>query len=501
MELHGWGRYPVIEAPVIGSENLPAITRDAVLSRGLGRAYGDAALPPQGAVRPVALTPRADRILAFDEASGVLRAEAGLSLSTLARIFLPRGFFTPVSPGTQYVTLGGMVASDIHGKNHHDFGTFGRAVRALRMRLADGRILEVTRDAEPELFAATLGGMGLTGHVLEVEVALTRVPTPWIYEESVRYGSLAEVFDNLRAASAGWPMTVAWIDTSVGGKARGRGILNRGRWAEPGEAPKDPPRWGRGIPVPFTFPPGVMNPTTIRWMNAVWWHKHGRAEKHYVVAPHQFFWQLDLATDWYRGYGRRGFTQYQCVMPTDLGVYTAFLDLFHRLGGSSFVTVFKDCGEEGEGMLSFPKKGTTLALDIPIRTIAETATLVRELNAYVLDHGGRVYLAKDAFTTADEFRRMYPRYPEFVAVRDRVDPERRLGSAQSERWMSRCVRRQPVEASRNTDTGLTPVARTRVGDPATATSTRAGSRSQAIRPARPTAPFRGSGAASEVAAG
>jgi FAD/FMN-containing dehydrogenase len=328
-----------------------------------------------------------------------------------------------------------MVASDIHGKNHHSFGTFGKAVQALKMRVADGRVLEVSRATHPDLFAATLGGMGLTGHVLEVEVALSRVPTPWIYEESVRFGSLAEVFENLNAASAGWPMTVAWIDTSVGGKVRGRGILNRGRWAEPGEAPKEPPRWGKGVPVPFTLPSGIMNPTTIRWLNAIWFHKHGRREKRHVVAPHQFFWILDLATDWYRGYGRRGFTQYQCVMPSDLRVYTEFLDRFQALGGSSFVTVFKDCGEQGEGLLSFPKKGTTLALDVPIRTVEETAKLVRELNAFVCDHGGRVYLAKDAFTTADELRRMYPRLPEFEAVRDRWDPERRFASAQSVRLL------------------------------------------------------------------
>src|SRR5262245_29752485 len=166
--LSGWGRHPVVDAKVLDAEDLPQATRDAVLSRGLGRAYGDAALPPPGATRPVVRTPSADRILAFDRKTGVLRAEAGLALETLARTYLARGWFTPVSPATRYVTLGGMVASDIHGKNHHSDGTFGGHVRALRMRLANGEIVEATRSSHPDLFRATLGGMGLTGHVLEV---------------------------------------------------------------------------------------------------------------------------------------------------------------------------------------------------------------------------------------------------------------------------------------------------------------------------------------------
>ncbi len=434
-ELHGWGRYPVIEARVTASEDLERASRGAVLSRGLGRAYGDAAVPPPGCERPVSVTTRANRILSFDPETGVLRAEAGLSLSELARLYLPRGWFTPVSPGTQFVTLGGMVASDIHGKNHHVEGTFGRYVRALRMRTGAGEIVEVTRDSHPELFAATLGGMGLTGHILEVEVTLARLPSPWIYEESTRHGSLREVFEALNAAGEDWPMTVAWVDTSVPGPAAGRGIVIVGRWATPDEAPPAPPGRRPSVPVPDVFPNGVMNRATIRAMNAAWYAKHGAREKKHVVHPANFFWQLDLATEWYRGYGSRGFTQYQCVMPRDAAVYEEFLRRFQALGGASFVTVFKDCGERGEGMLSFPKLGTSLAVDVPITTVEETAKLVRELNAYVLDHGGRVYLAKDAFTTADEFRRMYPRWEAFQAVRERWDPERTLASALSRRLL------------------------------------------------------------------
>jgi decaprenylphospho-beta-D-ribofuranose 2-oxidase len=433
-ELVGWGRCPVVEAPLVASEDLARGARDAILARGLGRAYGDAALPPLGAGRPVLTSTLADRILAFDESTGLLRAEAGLSLSTLARLFLPRGWFTPVSPGTQFVTLGGMVASDIHGKNHHTNGTFGAHVTSLRMRTGDGELRTVSRAEHPELFAATLGGMGLTGVILEVEVRLVRPPTTWLFEEVQRHGSLGEVFHALQAASAAWPMTVAWVDTTARGAARGRGIVMAGRWAEPSEAPSPTaPTWPGGIPVPDVFPNGVMNHASITALNTAWYAKAPSRVLQHVVPPHTFFWQLDLATDWNRGYGRRGFLQYQCVMPADLAVYERFLDRFQALGGASFVTVFKDCGDEGEGLLSFPKRGTTLAVDVPIRNLEWARVFVRELNAFVLDHGGRVYLAKDAFTTRADFERMYPRAAAFAEIRHRYDPDLRLQSAQSVR--------------------------------------------------------------------
>ncbi|MCB9683796.1 MAG: FAD-binding oxidoreductase [Alphaproteobacteria bacterium] len=437
MELSGWGRFPVVEGQVVASEDLLRSARTAGLARGLGRAYGDAALPAPGSDRPVLVSTAADRVLSFDPSTGLLRAEAGLSLSTLARLFLPLGYFSPVSPGTQYVTLGGMVASDIHGKNHHVDGTFGRFVTSLKMMVADGSVLEVNREQHADLFAATLGGMGLTGIILEVEVKLTKLAAPWVYEETSRIGSFREVFSRLNAAGETWPMTVAWVDTTSTGAARGRGILNAGRWATTEESPKEPPPVKQGLMVPDVFPSGVMNGATIAMLNSVWYAKHGAADKKHVVAPGTFFWILDLAREWNRGYGKAGFTQYQCVMPSDIELYDRFLELFQKLGGASFVTVFKDCGDQGEGMLSFPKRGTTLAVDVPIRDPEQTAKMVRELNAFVLDNEGRVYLAKDAFTTSEQFKRMYPRWEEFEAVRDRYDPDRRFTSAQSVRLLGR----------------------------------------------------------------
>lgn len=430
--LSGWGRHPVVEADVRDAEDITRASRGAALSRGLGRAYGDAALPAASG-GPINRTLRADRILSFDPDTGVLRAEAGLSLRAIVRELLPRGFYTPVSPGTQYVTLGGMVASDIHGKNHHVHGTIGNFVRALTLRTGDGALHEVSRESHPELLFATLGGMGLTGHVLEVELELERIPSPWIVEHTARYGSLAEVFAALTEASATWPMTVAWVDTSKPGAGLGRGIVMKGRWASADEAPPQPPTPRRALEVPDIFPDGVMNPWTVRLLNAGYYAFHGPRPVEHVVGPETFFYQLDILTEWNRGYGRRGFTQYQCVMPRDPAIHDAFLRRFQQLGGCSFVTVFKDCGPEGDGLLSFPKPGTSLALDIPIT--ADTAALVRELNAFVLDHDGRIYLAKDAFTTAEQFRPMYPRLDAFQAVRARHDPERRIRSALSERLL------------------------------------------------------------------
>lgn len=432
-ELTGWGRYPSIETDLRTGERLDVLSRGAILSRGLGRAYGDAALPPATLSGPVVGTPHADRFLAFDPTSGILRAEAGVSLQHLMRTFLPRRWFSPVSPGTQYVTLGGMVASDIHGKNHHVHGTFGKFVRSLVVRVGNGEVITCTPEQHADLFWATIGGMGLTGHILEVEVQLERLPSPWIYEESTRFDSLRDVYTDLTGASAEWPMTVSWVDTSARGAKLGRGIVMKGRWAPADDVTAELPRWRKAPAVPDVLPSFLMNRFSVRTMNAAYHWLHGANKKTHHVGAEGFYYQLDMLRDWNRGYGRTGFTQYQCVMPRDPSLAEDFIRLFQNLGGCSFVTVFKDCGAEGEGLLSFPKSGTTVALDIPMSS--SVPRLVRELNAFVIDHGGRVYLAKDAFTTADEFARMYPRLDDFMAVRERYDPDHRITSALGVRLM------------------------------------------------------------------
>jgi FAD/FMN-containing dehydrogenase len=431
--LSGWGRIAVAGREV-RSEDLERITRDVPLSRGLGRSYGDSSLPPPG--RPVVAGSRlADRILAFDETTGLLRAEAGLSLFDLNRVFLTRGFFDPVAPGTQFITLGGMVAADVHGKSHHRSGSFGAHVTRLRMRVADGRIVECSRDVEPELFRATLGGMGLTGHILEVECRLLRVPSRWICAESERVPDIDGFIDALKDAGPRWPYTVGWIDCLSRGSRMGRGILHRGRWAEPAEAPASPPPARRGPSVPFVLPGWVIDRWSVRTFNAVFYRSHVPRVRHGIVHPESFFYPLDVVRHWNRLYGPRGFTQYQCVLPESAGRGAArrFLELLTRRGGASMLCVIKDCGPEGIGLLSFPKAGTSIALDLPIRD--DTQAVVDTLNELVIAEGGRVYLAKDALTRGAHYRAMEPRLDAFQAVRRKWDPERKLRSAQSVRVM------------------------------------------------------------------
>ena len=431
--LSGWGRTGVPGREIL-SEELERITKGAVLSRGLGRSYGDSSLPPPGRLEVVG-TVLADRILSFDAASGLIRAEAGLSLRELNRLFMPRGFFTPVSPGTKFVTLGGMVAADVHGKSHHRTGCFGAHVRALKMRVADGRILECSPTLEPELFRATLGGMGLTGHILEVEFTLSRIPSPWIWGESERIPGIDAFIAGLKEAGTKWPFTVGWIDCLSGGRAMGRGILTRGRWAEPSEAPRHFPREPLRLTVPFVLPEWVLSRFAIRTFNELYYRSHVPRLRRGIWHPEPFWYPLDKILHWNRIYGRRGLTQYQCVLPESAGLGAArrFLELLTSKGGASFLCVIKDCGAEGKGLLSFPKPGISIALDMAVRD--DTQAIVDVLNERVIAEGGRVYLAKDTFTRRAHFRAMEPRLPEFQRIRRLWDPEGCLKSAQSVRLL------------------------------------------------------------------
>jgi FAD/FMN-containing dehydrogenase len=446
--LSGWGRLSV-PGREVRSEDLLCVTARAVLTRGLGRSYGDSALPPPG-VTEVAGSALADRILAFDSVTGLLLAEAGLSLAELNRLLLPRGWFVPVSPGTQFVTLGGMVAADVHGKNHHRDGTIGRHVTRLLVRLASGEVVECSRQDEPELFRATIGGMGLTGHVLEVELRMVRIPSPWILAESFPVPDVAAFVRALKASGRDWPFTVGWIDCLHRGGRRsglGRGVLHRGRWALPEEASRagraGPPPARRRLAVPFVLPGWLLNPSSVRAFNALYFHRYRGASaerpRRGVVHPESFFYPLDALRDWNRLYGPRGFTQYQCVLPEEAeggpaAAAERFLDLLSRSRAASFLCVIKDCGPEGEGVLSFPRPGISIAVDLPVRD--GTQELVDALDRQVIAEGGRIYLAKDAFTRREHFQAMEgDRLADFARLRAKYDPEGRLASAQSVRLL------------------------------------------------------------------
>lgn len=420
---------PVVPGYEERSEQLEPLTIDVPLTRGLGRAYGDAALPAPGDVR-VAGSALADRILHFDRGTGQITAEAGLSVDSIYRSLLPLGWFTPVTPGTRFVTLGGMVAADVHGKNHHVDGSIGRHVTALRLRVADGRIVTCSRTEHPELFVATIGGMGLTGHILEVSLTLARTPSPWIYQEVERVPDIDAFMDALKSSAQAWPMTVGWIDCLSTGTSLGRGVLIKGRWAQPHEAKPHFPALGGQIPVPFMLPNGLLAPPIVKAFNAVY-YRLPRAHRA-VVHPVPFFYPLDVARDWHRVYGPRGFTQYQCVLPSAGGhaAVRRFLDVVTRGAGASFLCVIKDCGAEGDGLLSFPKPGTSIALDLAMRD--DTQQLVDRMNECVLAEGGRIYLAKDALSRPEHVRAMEgTRLERFLDVRRAWDPEGRVRSAQS----------------------------------------------------------------------
>ncbi len=429
--LTGWGRLPMPGREIL-AENLESITRGAVLSRGLGRSYGDSSLPAQASDRVVA-TRLANRILAFDPKTGVIRVEAGIALAELNRLFMPQGFFSPVTPGTKFVTIGGMVACDVHGKNHHCEGTFGAHVRWLKMRLADDSLIECTPTEHGDLFYGTIGGMGLLGHILEVEFRLHTISSPWVYMESERVHNIDEFLAALGKAAPAWPMTMGWIDCLSRGSSMGRGILMAGRWAKPEEAKAEPPRPAIQKTLPFELPNWALNPLTAKIFNSLYYWQHVSLHAKAVVSPEPFFYPLDAILEWNRGYGSRGFTQYQCVLPRQAGpeAVRAFMKLLVQLGGASPLCVIKDCGPEGKGVLSFPLEGTSIAVDMAVSP--EIQRIVDSLNEFVIAAGGRIYLTKDRFTRADHYRAMDPRVDSFLALRETWDPQRRLRSAQSVR--------------------------------------------------------------------
>jgi decaprenylphospho-beta-D-ribofuranose 2-oxidase len=429
--LSGWGRtfLPGLE---LRHESIQRFSEDKPLARGLGRSYGDASLLAEG--DKVALgTTLADRIIAFNQETGQITVEAGLVLAELNRLFYPRLWFTPVTPGTKYVTVGGMVASDVHGKNHHVSGTFGRHVDALLIRTGRGRVVRASRTENSDLFLATLGGMGLTGHILEVTFTMKRIPSPWMVGESYRVENLAELLQLQSEKALTWPYSAAWCDTVRQGSARGRGILFLGRWAEAHEAPPGIPKTPHGVPIPFEFPSGLLNRWTISIFNELVYRSHFRRVKKGIITPDACFYPLDSFSNWNRAYGKRGVTQHQSVVSKETGA-EALLEMMavlERAKTASFLTVVKDCGPEGDGILSFPKPGISLALDIPIDH--RSKDIIRELNQVVMAHQGRVYLTKDGLSSREDFAKMEPRVAQFLEVKRRWDPDNEFRSAQSER--------------------------------------------------------------------
>jgi decaprenylphospho-beta-D-ribofuranose 2-oxidase len=431
--LAGWGRTapsrgrrvsPLTDADV-GSLLDHASDRGAI-ARGLGRAYGDAAQNSGGLVLD---TTALSGIRQVDLDTGVVTAGAGTSLDSLMRWLVPRGWFVPVTPGTKFVTVGGAIASDIHGKNHHADGSFCDYVRAITLRTGGGEILTLTPDDTPALFWATAGGMGLTGVILEATFALIPVETGYIRVDEERCRDLDELMARMSEGDDRYRYSVAWIDCLARGRALGRGVLGRGDHARFDELPRTlRPHARRFDPEPLVvapngIPSGLVNNLSIRAFNEVWFRKARKRHEGAIQTLSFFFHPLDMVEEWNRVYGPRGFVQYQFVVPfgrEDTVRYA--VEQFSSSHMASFLAVLKRFGHQNDGMLSFPCPGWTLALDIPVGN-PELPRLLDRLDAAVLEAGGRVYLAKDARTRPEHLARMYPRLPEWREVRAKLDPE------------------------------------------------------------------------------
>lgn len=382
------------------------------LARGLGRSYGDSGLNfDAGLVAMAGL----DRAIAFDRTAGILRADAGMSLDAVLWLTVPAGWFLPVTPGTKFVTLGGALANDVHGKNHHGAGCFGSHVRRIALWRSDRGIVECAPDTEPELFRATVGGLGLTGIVLWVEIALTAIASASMTVENERFDHL-DGFFRLADAGADWPYTVAWVDTVSSGDRLGRGVFSRARHAAAG--PLEPHRSG-GPAVPIDAPGALLNRWTVGAFNALYYAKPGsvyRGPQHYDP----FFYPLDRLRHWNRLYGRRGFYQWQGVVPPDAAraAVRTLLERIARSGEASFLAVLKNFGDvPSPGAMSFPMPGTTLALDFPNRG-GRTLALLADLDRVVAEAGGRLYPAKDGRMPVAMFRSGYPGWGELERQRD-----------------------------------------------------------------------------------
>ena len=431
----GWGRYPLVAASVQHARYLSDLCRAGaarILPQGNCRSYGDACLYER-----VVSTLPLKHLLDFDSQRGILRAQAGITFADIIRFALPRGFFPPVTPGTKFPTLGGCIAADVHGKNHHAEGSIAAFVESLDMVLADGSPVRCSRSQCADLFWATLGGMGLTGFIYAATLRLKKVSSAYIRQRAIKTASWAETCRVCTETQHQYTYSVAWIDGLQTGRQLGRGRVLLGEHASARELKGKPPfplhgdgRWA----VPFSLPGGVLNSTSLKAFNALYYHCQVRRSTEALVHYDPYFYPLDAVRGWNRLYGRRGFLQYQIAVPYADGaaVIAELLGRIAHQGVASPLAVLKTFGPASEGLLSFPLAGYTLALDIPLRDWG-TIPFLRTLNKTVVEAKGRVYLAKDAILEREDFAAMYPQLKKFKAVKRKYDPEHCFRSCLSDR--------------------------------------------------------------------
>lgn len=415
-----WGRYPRydstvgrVDAQQECSDRLITVESPA-LAVGLGRSYGDSCLLKDGTLL---VTTGMNKVVAFDQATGVLHAEAGISLAEILDFAVPRGFFLPVTPGTKYVTLGGAIANDIHGKNHHVAGCFGNHVLEFELVRSDGSKRLCSKSENADWFALTIGGLGLTGIITSATVRLIPIVSRIIEGESIQFHGIDEFLD-LAQKSQHIDYTVSWIDCTSTGKNFARGVFMQGTHSKNPKELKPSPK--PRLVFPFEAPSFALNRMAVSLFNTLYFHKQGKPRVNSAADYEPFFYPLDKVLRWNRLYGKRGFLQFQCVIPWDhaLKGTTAILDAISKSGLASFLSVLKVFGDiPSPGLISFPKAGVTLALDLPIKP-GRTLPLYQRLADMTLEYGGRLYPAKDAAMTASQFKAFYPQWEQLAAARD-----------------------------------------------------------------------------------
>jgi FAD/FMN-containing dehydrogenase len=443
--LHGWGRYPVCESELSTPSTTDAVRALATssadfIARGNGRAYGDAAIGTAATISMRGL----DRIRSFDPTTGRIVVDAGVLMADIIETFLPQGFFPKVTAGTRFITIGGAIAADIHGKNHHRDGGFGEQLESLVLSTVGGEVIRASRDENADVFWATIGGMGLTGVILEATFCLQRVETGWIRQKTVVGSDLASTMAVFEAHGSD-TYSVAWIDCLARGSKLGRSLVYLGEHATRADLDKANPDDKAGkalfpvirrrprISVPFSFPNFVLNPLSVAAFNETYFRLGERkAGAPAIVDAAPYFFPLDGIGDWNRIYGRRGFVEHQCVIPSKNAeaALSEMLGLITAKGNASFLAVLKKLGP-AHGLMSFPLEGYTLALDIAVKP--DLFPFLDALDKIVVKAGGRLYLAKDARQSRETFEASNPGLERFREVRRTLDPSRRLSSRQSQR--------------------------------------------------------------------
>jgi decaprenylphospho-beta-D-ribofuranose 2-oxidase len=436
-KLAGWGNYPVSESFVLtprGQEDIKnALAADILIARGLGRSYGDQAVNDD---KQVAICTRFNYFLSWDDKEGIVECQAGVNLEEIISVFGPRGWLPMICPGTKYVTIGGAIANDIHGKAHHIDGSFVNCVISFTILLADGQRVTASRTEHADLFWANFGGLGLLGVIMTATLKLRKIETTYFKQKSVVIKGLDHMLEALDKYDHEYNYSVAWIDALAKGNKLGSGVLTLGNSAKLQELPdklKANPlklHTASKLSVPIFLPSFALNGFTVRILNRVIAFVQNSPKE--FVHYEKFFFPLDAINNWNRGYGKRGFIQYQFVIPEKDGKknLTEILEMIAGSNCTPFLNVFKRMGD-GQGILSFPFAGYTLAIDFPVTKALLSFT--PKLDAKVLEAGGRLYLGKDALLEEKMFKAMYPQYTEWLAIKQKYDPANKFGSNISRR--------------------------------------------------------------------